>query len=198
MPISKVRRKEVDPLKDVEIIKRILDQGERDLLEVIYDRYAAKVYYKCLGIVGQKATAEDLAHDVMVKILINLSTFRGKADFSFWVHSITYNHCMDHLKRKKKFRTEDIEISAYQHVSTEEIELENKILRDLQLTQLETLLQELRPDDKLILMMRYQDSMSVKHIARTLKISESAVKMRLKRSRDRLAEFLKAAQDDTK
>lgn len=198
MPISKVRRKEVDSLKDIEIIKRILDQGERDLLEVIYDRYAAKVYYKCLGIVGQKATAEDLAHDVMVKILINLSTFRGKADFSFWVHSITYNHCMDHLKRKKKFRTEDIEISAYQHVSTEEIELENKILRDLQLTQLETLLQELRPDDKLILMMRYQDSMSVKHIARTLKISESAVKMRLKRSRDRLAELLKVAQDDTK
>lgn len=198
MPISKVRRKEVDSLKDIEIIKRILDQGERDLLEVIYDRYAAKVYYKCLGIVGQKTTAEDLAHDVMVKILINLSTFRGKADFSFWVHSITYNHCMDHLKRKKKFRTEDIEISAYQHVSTEEIELENKILRDLQLTQLETLLQELRPDDKLILMMRYQDSMSVKHIARTLKISESAVKMRLKRSRDRLAELLKVAQDDTK
>ncbi len=198
MPISKVRRKEVDSLKDIEIIKRILDQGERDLLEVIYDRYAAKVYYKCLGIVGQKATAEDMAHDVMVKILINLSTFRGKADFSFWVHSITYNHCMDHLKRKKKFRTEDIEISAYQHVSTEEIELENKILRDLQLTQLETLLQELRPDDKLILMMRYQDSMSVKHIARTLKISESAVKMRLKRSRDRLAELLKVAQDDTK
>lgn len=196
MPISKVRRTEVDPLEDIEIIKRIVDRGERDLLEIIYDRYAAKVYYKCLGIVGEKATAQDLAHDVMVKILINLSSFRGKADFSFWVRSITYNHCMDYLKRQKKFRVEDIEASAYQHVSTAKIELENKILRDLQLTQLEVLLQELRPEDKLILMMRYQDSMSVKHIARVLRIGESAVKMRLKRSRDRLAELLKTVQDD--
>lgn len=196
MPISIVRRKEVHSLDDIAIIIRIVDRGEQDLLEVIYDRYVTKVYYKCLSIVGEKATAQDLAHDVMVKILINLSTFQGKAGFSTWVHSITYNHCMDYLKRKKKILVEDIETSAYKHVSTEEIELENKILRDLQLTQLEVLLEELRPEDKLILLMRYQDSMSVKQIAQTLKIGIGAVKMRLKRSRDRLAELLKTAKDD--
>lgn len=197
MPISKIRRQEVDQLGDLEIINRVIDNGEQELLEVIYDRYAAKVYYKCLGIVAEKATAQDLAHDVMVKVLINLSSFKGKADFSFWVHSITYNHCMDYLKRKKKFMVEALdETSSFQQVSADDIELENKILRDLQLTQLERLLKELQPDDKMILMMRYQDSMSIKHIARILRVGESAVKMRLKRSRDRLAQLLKAAQDD--
>ena len=69
-----------------------------------------------------------------------------------------------------------------------------KFLQELQLDQLEILFRQLKGDDKIILLMRYQDSMSVKQIAATLGIGESAVKMRLKRSRDRLAELLKSSQ----
>ena len=42
--------------------------------------------------------------------------------------------------------------------------------------------------------MRYQESLSIKEIAEVLDISASAVKMRLKRSRDRLAELLNSEQ----
>ncbi|GJM35373.1 MAG: hypothetical protein DHS20C18_43740 [Saprospiraceae bacterium] len=196
MPIDKVKRKGLDQLTDFEIIKLILDKGEKDLLEILYDRYSSKVYFKCLGIVGNKETSKDLAHDIMIKIFLNLSKFRGTSEFSLWVHSITYNYCMDHLRKGKRLKYESYEVKDYERISTAEIELENKILSDLKLVQLEVLLHELKPEDKIILMMRYQDSMSVKQISQTLSIGESAVKMRLKRGRDRLADLLKEAQHE--
>lgn len=196
MPIHKAKKKELDQLSDSEIINIILNKGEKELLEILYDRYSAKIYYKCLGILGNVETSKDLAHDIMIKIFLNLSKFQGASSFSLWVHSITYNHCMDYIRKKKKLQIEKIDVKDFDYPSTNEIELENKILADLQLSQLEVLLKELKPEEKLILLMRYQDDMSVKQIAQTLEIGESAVKMRLKRSRDRLANLLKEAQHE--
>ena len=175
---------------DWEIIQRILN-GEKLLLEVIYDRYGKKAFHRCLSIVKDREIAQDLSHDIMIKVFTSLDKFKGTSDFSFWVYSIAYNHCMDYLKKKKKFRTDSYDTVVIEHVSTAEIELENKVLKDLQLDQLNVLFQELKDDEKMILMMRYQDGMSVKQISSTLGIGESAIKMRLKRGRDRLAELLK-------
>ncbi|MFT4759873.1 MAG: RNA polymerase sigma factor (sigma-70 family) [Paraglaciecola sp.] len=182
-------------MPDWEIIQRVL-KGEKALLGILYDRYSDKVYYKCLSITKNADVSKDLAHDIIIKTFMNLAKFKGTSDFSFWVKSITYNFCMDYLKRKKRLRFGQLDASDYETIAADEIELENKILKEIQLEQLETLFVELKADDKLILLMRYQDKMSVKIIASSLKISESAVKMRLKRSRDRLAELLKSAQDE--
>lgn len=180
---------------DWDIIQKVL-QGEKELLEILYDRYINKVYYKCLSITKNAEVSRDLGHDIMVKIFMNLHKFKGSSDFSFWVKSITYNYCMDYLKKKKRMRFGELDASNYDNVAADEIELENKILKEIQLEQLELLFKELKSDDKMILLMRYQDGMTVKDIADSLGIGQSAVKMRLKRSRDRLAELLKEAQDE--
>ncbi len=57
----------------------------------------------------------------------------------------------------------------------------------MQFSQLEHFLDILHPEERMILMMRYQDDMSVNDIAETLHLGLSAVKMRLKRGRDKLA-----------
>lgn len=188
MIVNKEKRIEVRQLKDWDIIQRVL-KGERHLLEILYARYCTKVFHKCLSITKERNTSEDLCHDIMVKVFVNLHKFKGKSDFSFWVYSITYNHCMNFLKKKKRLRFDDIEVAF--NLSVDQIELENKILKELQLEQLEILFQELKAKDKMILLMRYQDGMSIKQIANTLSVGQSAVKMRLKRSRNRLAELLK-------
>ncbi|MCB0628593.1 MAG: RNA polymerase sigma factor [Saprospiraceae bacterium] len=190
------RRKEVDQLPDDEIIRLILHEDRRELMEVLYDRYAAKVYHKCLGVIGDKPAAQDLAHDVMLKIFLNLATFRRESDFRFWVYSITYNQCMDYLKKKKRLQHYDLDLTNYSNLSAQDIEMENKVLAELRYSQLERLLKELKEEDRLILLMRYQDSMPMKEIARILSITESAVKMRLRRSLDRLSERVKKEQHE--
>lgn len=180
---------------DWDIIQRIL-RGEQHLLELLYDRYADKVFYKCLSITKDREVSKDLSHDIMVKVFLNLSKFKGTADFSFWIKSVAYNYCMDYLKKKKRFRFDAFDAQQFEQVPVDEIELENKVLKEIQLEQLEKLFKELKGDDKMILLMRYQDGLSVKQIAATLGVGESAVKMRLKRGRDRLAELLKTADDE--
>lgn len=190
------KQRQLDQLTDQEIISLILEQGRRDLQEVLYDRYAGKVFYKCLGVVGDRSTAQDLTHDVILKIFLKLASFQGKSDFSFWINAITYNHCMDYLKKKKRSFRNTIDLSRYAGGTNTDDGWDEAVQTELKLSQLEVLLTELKEEDRFMLLMRYQDSLPMKEISRILKISESAVKMRLRRSLDRLSDRLAQLQND--
>jgi RNA polymerase sigma-70 factor (ECF subfamily) len=59
-------------------------------------------------------------------------------------------------------------------------------LDHIALDRLTELLEQLKPEDKLILLMKYRDDMSIKDIQIAFDISESAVKMRIKRAKEKL------------
>jgi len=174
-------------LSDAELVEGI-GGGNRKLLNELYNRYAKKIYYKCLSIVKEKSLAQDLAHDIFIKVCTNLHKFKGTSDLSFWIYAITYNHCIAHLRKAKRIRFEVINEKLDPEDHGDE-ELTTKIVRDLQLTQLKKLINQLKPDEEVILLMRYQDGMNIKQIASILQLGESAVKMRLKRCRTRITEL---------
>ncbi|MFK8102503.1 MAG: RNA polymerase sigma factor [Saprospiraceae bacterium] len=183
---------------DVEIIHQIVHHGQRELLEVLYDRYADKVFHKCLSLTKQPEVAKDLAHDIMIKIFMQLAKFKAKSSFSVWVHSITYNHCMDHFRIRKRLKFVNFEAQQHEDLAVSDLEKEIKVLEELQLNQLEVLFEKLKPENKLMLLMRYQDGLSIKQIAAALEINASAVKMRLKRSRDKLAKLINELSHEPK
>ncbi len=197
MAFLKSEKITLDRLSDEEIVGRIIN-GEQQLLDQLYDRYSGKIFHKCLSIIKNREAAKDCTHDIMVKIFMNLSKFQGKSAFSLWVHSISYNFCMDYLSKQKRLDFSDYSENDYDSVASDDEALENKLLQDLKLTQLEEVFEYLNPDEKMILMMRYQDGMSVRDIAESFDIGESAVKMRLKRSRARLADLIEELEKKSK
>ena len=60
------------------------------------------------------ARAEDFTHDIFLKLILKLGTYKETARFSTWLYSITYNYCMDQLRIYKKrgevFQDEELEI----------------------------------------------------------------------------------------
>ncbi len=184
-------------LTDEEIVERIL-RGEQQWLETLYDRYSARIFHKCLSLIKDREASKDCTHDIMVKVFMNLAKFKGTSAFSLWVHSITYNYCMDYLSKQKRISFSEAADYEYDNLANDDESLELKLLQDLKLTQLETVFEQLNADDKMLLMMRYQDGMSVKDIADALNVGESAIKMRLKRSRDRLADLITALEKKEK
>ena len=178
-------------ISDKEIVEQIIATGDKELFNILYDRYADKVYHKCLLLTKDKEMSKDLTHDILIKVFLNIAKLTKITNFSLWVHSITYNHCIDYLRLKKKFKHEDYDEARFEHISEEDIEREQQELKEIQLSELEVVFEQLKQEDRLILLMRYQDGLPVKAIAKTLSVGESAVKMRLKRSRDHLAELLK-------
>lgn len=194
--MKKQDRQQFGQLADELIIERIVSQKQTELFEVLYDRYAPKIYYKCLGLTSNEETAKDLMHEVMIKVFLNIAKFQGKSKFSLWVHSISYNHCMQYFRLQKRLQMQSQDILQYENVSIEDIENSEATLKEIQVQQLERFMKKLAEEYRLILSMRYYADMSIKQIAVTLQMGESAVKMRLKRGRDQLAKLFKVAQSN--
>ena len=168
---------------DEKIIQLIVDEKKSELFEILYTRYYQKITDKCHGFIKNKRQAEDFSNDILSKAFEKLPGFKGNASFSSWVYAITYNYCIDYLRLKKKLH--------YPNWNNENeipdiIDESETDLQDLTYDNLMKILEMIHPEEKALLLMKYQDNLSGRQIAKTLRISEDAVKMRLKRARTRV------------
>ena len=93
------------PLSDEDLLAA-LRAGSAGAFEQVVQRYGARVLNTCLGLVPQRADAEDLTQEVFVEVYTQLATFRGEAKLSTWVYRIAVNKCLEwqrHRKRQKRF-----------------------------------------------------------------------------------------------
>jgi len=178
-------------LTDEEIVHAIITQRKTKLFGILYDRYANKVYRKCISFVQDKDSAQDMVQDVFLKVFMKLGKFEGRSRFSTWLYAITYNYCVEYYRKAKKLSTVDINEKI--DLGEEEDFTENEIL-SLRTEQLKYALNKIAPEDKMILLMKYQDDMPIKEIMHVLELSESAAKMRLRRARQRVKVIIQQAE----
>lgn len=176
------------PLTDEEVVDAIRQQNDSAMVNVLYSRYADKVYRKCYSFVKDEAAAEDLAHDVFIKVLLNLNSFSGRSKFSSWLYSVTYNFCIDYLRRKQRYHIESIDNDNSAPVNIADIDTVED-LNHIKSDRLKLLLEKVKTEEKMILLMKYADSMSIKEIQEALNLSESAVKMRIKRAKEKILDL---------
>jgi RNA polymerase sigma factor (sigma-70 family) len=168
-------------LTDEEIIASITGGGDPQKFGILYDRYSNKVYRKCISFTDDEAIAKDLTHDVFIKVFLALSKFKGDSKFSTWLYSITYNLCVDFVNKRNRTRTKTIED---EDVITESMDdAHEKILMDLRASRLKMILEEMKVENKMLLLMKYQDGSSITEIMAMTGKKESAVKMAIKRAR---------------
>jgi RNA polymerase sigma factor (sigma-70 family) len=168
---------------DEELIGSIRAGGGSREYGILYDKYHQKVFDKCYSFVKNRTTAEELTEDIFSKAFERLPSFMQRSSFSSWLFSITYNHCIDFLREKKRLhypnwsRENEIpELLDDPADPEEEINYENLLV----------ILEKIHPEEKALLLMKYQDDLSIKEIGQALRISEDAAKMRLKRARTRV------------
>jgi RNA polymerase sigma factor (sigma-70 family) len=183
-------------LSDSEIVREYLRTQNSSYFSMLYRKYSGKVYGKCISILKHEDEARDAVQDIFVKIMLNLGNFGEKSQFSTWIYSITYNFCIDVIRKKKKDKTlfsEDIERAP--DVAADEVP--DQYLLEMDMKYLKQVLEELPTGDKMILLMKYQDDMSIKEIADILDKTESAIKMKIKRAKHKAQEiFERLAQRD--
>jgi RNA polymerase sigma-70 factor (ECF subfamily) len=112
-----------------------------------------------------------------------LGTFKGTASFSSWLYSITYNYCIDYLRNKNKIHYPEWN---KEHEIPEIIDETDDEDSELNYQRLSTILDEIHPEEKALLLMKFNDDLSILQIANALRISESAAKMRIKRAKARV------------
>lgn len=168
---------------DDEILNLIIRDKDNSLFEILQDRYHARVIEKCMGMIRNRKLARDFADDIFSKVYENIEKLRTHSSFSSWLYSITYNYCIDYLRKKK-----NLHYPHWDQVNdiAEIIEDTEEGVLDYNYDNLLIILEQVHPEEKALLLMKYQDELSIKEISHALRISESATKMRLKRAKSRV------------
>jgi len=180
--VGSLSKRALKNIPDEEIISLYLNTRESSYFSILYKRYGGKVFSKCISLLKDEELANDATQDVFMKIYLNLAKFSGKSKFSTWVYSITYNYCIDFIRRRKKDRNlfSDDEVENVGEVIDD---VPEKELLEMEVSRLKVVLEKIPIGDKTVLLMKYQDEMSIKEIAEILEKSESAIKMKIKRAK---------------
>lgn len=171
-------------LSDEDLI-RLLQEGNHRYFSLFTDRYEKYILQKCKGYVKDQDTAEDLCQEVLIKVFLQLPKFRHEAKFSSWLFIIIHNTCIDYLRKNKKNVRVVLTEKLVKEV-TQMVDFDEELPEEKTTEILNTLLEELSHEEKLILLLKYKEKHHVKDIQLALGLSESAVKMRLKRAREKL------------
>ncbi len=173
-------------ISDEELVKRVIQAQSTSDFGIIYDRYAQKVFQKCISFVKDSDVAKDLAHDIFIKCYVNLSKFNFESKFSTWLYRLTYNFCIDYLRKHNRIIKRGEE--ELENISDDDSDLQEKKLLALRADRLKEVLEKIPTADKAILLMKFQDGLSLKEIMPILECGESAVKMRIKRAKAKALE----------
>jgi RNA polymerase sigma factor (sigma-70 family) len=169
-------------VSDEEMIRQYFPNQPEQCFETLYKRYVNKVYRRCLSMVKDPSKAEDFTHDIFLKVFNKLNAFQERSNFSTWLYSIAFNYCADQIRLAKRLpmmRMEDGFDYAAADTSDEQLYQEA-----IQLVS--RAIEKLSDSEKALLHFKYEDGMSIAKIAHTCSLKESTVKMRLKRSREKI------------
>lgn len=177
----------INKLTDEELVFKIVETNNSQLFAILYDRFSKVVYNKCYGFAKNKEEAEDLTHDVFIRLFVKLKTFKGNSKFSTWLYSFTYNFCVNYVQRNAHKKKEKVTVVT-DVIKDDDVyeDIDDAQLFELKSEKLAKALSLMDPKDKAILLMKYQDDMSIKEIKEALDIGESAVKMQVKRAKQKV------------
>jgi len=180
-------RQSYSNLTDEELVEIIVTTNNTTLFEVLYNRYSRVVFNKCFSFSSSKNEAEDLTQDIFLKLFLKLNTFKAKSKFSTWLYSFTYNHCISYINRdtakkieKKSVMLHNKEFGLYTLQERYIYATETKVKK------IKKALDRISIQEKQLLILKYQKLMTIKELESILNISKSAVKMRLKRAKEKL------------
>lgn len=147
---------------------------KRDLEKEFEEKYRiyGKMHYKIAFLyVGNSSDAEDVLHDVFIKYLEAQKKFKDISHEKAWFIRVAQNKCLDRLRRSER---KNVSLLSIEETAYEESENPREVLK--------TVL-ALPEKYKSCVILYYYNDMSVKEISSILRISVSAVKMRLERAR---------------
>lgn len=176
-------------------INKILD-GDTTAFTVLVERYKDLVYTLALRMMKHREEAEEVAQDTFIKTYKSLHKFKGDSKFSTWIYRVAYNTCLDRLKKNKR-QQNTVAIDEYteHQVKTLDNALDKIEVKEREAA-VKACLDLLPSEDSFLLTLFYFEEQSLEEIGQVIGIKPNNVKVKLFRSRKRLATILKEQLDN--
>ena len=98
----------LDELADDALITRFRQDGDMKAVGILFNRYIDLVYGVCLKYLKSSVKAEDAVMHIFELIVKKLPKHQVE-NFRPWLHVVSKNHCLEHLRKNKKKLTVGID-----------------------------------------------------------------------------------------
>ncbi|HEV8269040.1 MAG TPA: RNA polymerase sigma factor [Thermoanaerobaculia bacterium] len=164
---------------DVEDLERVR-RGEPDGAEALFGKYSAALLRFADRMLGSRADAEEIIQDVFVKMITRVEQYDGQAPVSSWLFAIAANACRDRLRKTR--RAPAVPLDAAPEMSDGAEPVDGVLVAHERRTAVRRALASLSEEQREALVLARYHGLPYAEIARTLRISEGAVKTRIFRA----------------
>ena len=168
-------------------------RGDQSAMGLLLERYQDRLYRVVLRMVSHRDDAAEVTQDAMLKVIKNISRFKGDSNISTWMIRIAMNQSISHLRRRKLRKTTSLDQTpgddpnnrAMRHDlhDSSEPPPEMRVEQSEMVEILHRALGMLAEDFRSVIVLRDIDQMDYQQIAEVLDIPTGTVKSRLFRAR---------------
>lgn len=177
-------------MRNLQRIIQLAKKGNRQSQNVLMDLFWDNVYSYVFFKINDEEEAEDISIETFTKVFAKLKLYNDDFDFKTWLISIAHNTMIDHIRRSPKLNI-SLDDESYSFEIPEDLPSPEETLIQKQTNhQLLALLQQLKPEYRKIIELRYLEEKTYKEIAEELELSMANVKVRLLRARQLLREVM--------
>jgi len=183
-------------LVDFELIKRA-QAGESTAFNEIVLAYRKRILGTITRLIARPEDVEDVAQEVFLRLYFSLDQLRTAEVFEPWLYRLTVNAAYDYLRkqrRRQEYRMSDLSeqqvviADAMAGGRAEQDEREMKKTREM----VEAVLGSVSETDRILLMLKELEGLSLKELEKIYNINENALKVRLFRARQRVLKAFEA------
>jgi RNA polymerase sigma-70 factor (ECF subfamily) len=168
-------------------------RGDREAFGQLVERYQQRVFTQVFRLVRRREDVEDLAQEILAKAFRAVRSYNFRSSFGTWLSRVAVNHCYDFLRRERTQpaafsgpagdRDGDQPGALVDNLEAPDQDPERQaVLRDL----VGKLLERAPADDRVILVLKEMEGLSVEEISEILELRPGTVKVRLFRARKRM------------
>ena len=176
-------------LIDIELIRQILHENNSNAFSILMQRYSSQVYYKALQLIKDEENASEVTQMAFIQAYKQLDSWHGE-NFGSWV-TVIANHIGLRLLEKEK-RRQKVLLDENADLPDETYNEE----REQCLQNLEQAISCLPEQDQQIIQWHYYEGLPLQTIAEQIGQTESNIKVRLFRIRERLKKMINDENDN--
>jgi RNA polymerase sigma-70 factor (ECF subfamily) len=173
---------------DHELLARTA-QGDMEAFRALYEQVQRPLMGFLYRLVGSRAVADELVNEVMLEVWRGAASFEGRSSPESWIFGIAFHRAMSAKRQRTEERLpDDVAERLADPAPSVADELERAALARL----LNQLMAELSHEHRTVLILTYQQGLSVREIAQAMACPVNTVKTRMHYARQRLLLLLKA------
>ena len=168
---------------DVEMLQKVR-RGEPSGAASLFEKYSAPLLRFTDRMLGSRADAEEVTQEVFVKMITRVEQYDGQAPVSSWLFAIAANACRDRMRRGRRAAPVPLDAIAERPANVEHAD--HTLIEKEKRAAVRDALSSLSPEQREALVLARYHGLPYAEIAKTLNITEGAVKTRIFRAMESL------------